>query len=193
VVVAPDPDGGVAAALAGAPVTLISPGPGTPGPLGQILRGIGAAFAEVTDTDGVIVWPAEFQWLDAETVTSLIEAHGQEPGRLLRPTYEGDPGWPALLPRPVAERLGELRADLPLDDLMSAALGAGATEWRIDLGDPGSIHDDSVARADLPPYLGPAGPASGHHEWGAAVGDTAGDADMTNAPAMDPEPIGSDR
>src|SRR4051812_15635518 len=66
VVVAPDPSGGVVAALAGAPVTYASPAPREAGPVGQVLRGVDAALAAVTETDAAIVWPARSQWLDAE-------------------------------------------------------------------------------------------------------------------------------
>src|SRR5690349_868822 len=93
IVVAPSADGAVDAALAGAPATYVSPAPREAGPVGQILRGIDAAFAEVSETDGAIVWPARQQWVDAETITSLIEAHGQHPGFVLRPTFEGAVGW----------------------------------------------------------------------------------------------------
>lgn len=167
-VVAPDPDGAVQAALAGAPVTWVEPAPGTAGPVGQIVRGIEAALDEVTETDGAIVWPARMHWIDAETITSLIEAHGQHPGFVLRPTYDGDAGWPILIPRSELHRLRGIAPDRMPPDIIEDLFAAGAVEWRIDLGDPGTTHDASVARSDLPPYLGPPGPASGHHEWGAA-------------------------
>src|SRR5260221_12313184 len=111
VVVAPDPSGSVQAALAGAPVTYLSPAPREAGPVGQILRGIDGAMSEVTEMDGAIVWPARTQWVDAETITSLIEAHGQHPGFVLRPTYEGEPGWPVLVPRTEVDRLRGLAPD----------------------------------------------------------------------------------
>lgn len=182
IVVVADPSGAVAAALAGAPVSLVSPASVEAGPVGQIRRGIDAALAEVTGTDGAIVWPARCQWVDAETITSLIEAHGQHPGLLLRPTYQGDPGWPVLVPRSELERLRSLGADRIPDDLIEDLLTAGAVEWRVDLGDPGATHDASTLRADLPPFLGPSGPASGHHEWGAAVAAGANDAPVGEDP-----------
>ena len=168
VVSAPDPDGGVAAALAGAPVTQLAPAPAEDGPVGQIVRGIDAAMAEVKDTDGALVWPARLVWVDAETITSLIEAHGMHPGFVLRPTYDGEAGWPVLVPRSEVGRLRAVRPDRMPEDVIQDLLAAGAVELRVDLGDPGTTHDAGTARADLPPFLGPAGPASGHHEWGAA-------------------------
>lgn len=171
IVVAPDPSGAVAAALAGAPVTLVPPAPPEAGPVGQMLRGIETALDQVRDTDAAIVWPERLQWLDAETVTSLIEAHGVHPGFVLRPTYEGDTGWPVLVPRPEIERLRNVGPDRVPDHVIEEILAAGAVDLRLDLGDPGTTHDEATARADLPPFLGPPGPASGHHEWGAAIAD----------------------
>ena len=37
-------------------------------------------------------------WVDAETVTSMIEASGAHRGAILRPRYEASLGWPALVP-----------------------------------------------------------------------------------------------
>ncbi len=56
VVVAPDRDGGVVRALAGAPVTYAEPAPRESGPVGQICRAIDVASAAVSETDGALVW-----------------------------------------------------------------------------------------------------------------------------------------
>src|SRR5206468_8632075 len=98
VVVSFDPDGAVAAALAGTAVTLAEPAPAEEGPAAQMARGADVARAEVVETDGVLLWPARMTWVGPETVTSLIELHGMAPGALLRPSWEGEAGWPALLP-----------------------------------------------------------------------------------------------
>jgi CTP:molybdopterin cytidylyltransferase MocA len=182
IVVAPEAAGRVAAALAESAATWVSPAPVEAGPVGQILRGIDAAFDAVTETDAAIVWPARLQWVDAETITSLIEAHGQHPAFVLRPTYAGEAGWPVLVPRSEVDRLRAVAADRMPPDVIEDLLSAGAFEWRIDLGDPGVTHDASVSRGDLPAYQGPPGPASGHHEWGAAV---AADAAAATDPALD--------
>ena len=50
VVVAPDPDGAVAAALAGSEATYGAPAPAEGGPAGQMVRGAEIALAEVRDT-----------------------------------------------------------------------------------------------------------------------------------------------
>lgn len=49
-----------------------------------------------------LIWPARIQWLRAETVRALVEAHGAEPAPLLRPAFEGEPSWPVLLPLPTS-------------------------------------------------------------------------------------------
>jgi len=57
VVVSFDPDGAVAAALAGAPVTLAEPAPQAGGPVAQIRRGIEVAAAEIRETSGASSGP----------------------------------------------------------------------------------------------------------------------------------------
>jgi len=191
VVVSVDADGAVAAALAGAAVTLAEPAPTDQGPAAQMSRGAQVARSEVVETDGVLLWPAGMTWVGPETVTSLIELHGSAPDRILRPTWEDEAGWPVLLPLAAVERLSTIAADrLPavvIDDLV-----AGGIEVRaVDLGDPGVTHDRTTPRADLPPYLGPPEPAAGHvHEWGSAAADSPDDAPL-EGPALAPyEPAG---
>jgi CTP:molybdopterin cytidylyltransferase MocA len=170
VVVAPDPDGAVATALAGAPVTLAEPAPETDGPVAQMARGIDVAVGITSETDGALIWPAQMVWVGPETITSLIEAHGAASAAVLRPTFEGEAGWPVLVPTAELERLrGQSARHMP-GDIIDGLVAAGAPEERIDLGDPGSTHDATVARSDLPAYVGPPEPAAGHsHEWGDAV------------------------
>jgi len=85
VVVCADQDGTVAAALAGSPAILAEPAPAESGPVGQIVRGITVARERVTETEGALVWPGRMTWVDAETVTSMIEASGAHGGSILRP------------------------------------------------------------------------------------------------------------
>jgi CTP:molybdopterin cytidylyltransferase MocA len=170
VVVAPDPDGAVAAALAGALVTLAEPAPEAGGPVAQVVRGIEVAAGITSETDAALVWPARMVWVGPETITSLIEAHGSAPAAVLRPTFEGEAGWPVLVPTAELARLRAQGPERMPGDLIDGLVAAGAREERIDLGDPGATYDASVARADLPPYVGPPEPAAGHsHEWGDAV------------------------
>ena len=172
IVVSFDPDGTVAAALAGSPVTLAEPAPADVGPAGQMARGIDVAAATVREISGAFIWPAGMTWVGPETVTSLIEAHGPSGEALLIPTFEDEPGWPVLLP---LAGLGALRAANPTSmppAVVDAVATSGIERRQFALGDPGVTHDHSTARADLPPYAGPSEPAGGHvHEWGAQVAD----------------------
>jgi CTP:molybdopterin cytidylyltransferase MocA len=166
VVVSADPDGAVAAALAGSPAVLAAPAPMAGGPVAQISRGIDAARSEVDGTDAALAWPARMGWVDAETVTSLIEAHGADRANVLRPSFDGAAGWPALIPVVHLEVLRGLAADLVPDDLVNA-LAAAVGGRLVDVGDPGTVHDLDTPRAELPPFEGPPEPPGGHrHEWG---------------------------
>jgi CTP:molybdopterin cytidylyltransferase MocA len=186
VVVAADPDGSVARALTGAPVTLAEPAPAEGGPVGQVLRGLDVARSAVTETQAALVWPAAMTWVGAETVTSLIEAHGTDRHAILRPAWEDEAGWPALVPLALAMTLRDLAPDrMPgeaLDDLVSR----GVPVRLLDLGDPGTVLDRATARTDLPPYTGPAGPPAGHvHEWGSVIAEQPDDTPLTG-PALAP-------
>jgi CTP:molybdopterin cytidylyltransferase MocA len=173
-VVSPDLDGAVVAALAGSEAVYGSPAAAEAGPVGQMIRGAELALAEVHDTTGVLLWPARMTWVGPETITSLIEAHGPYPSALLRPAWQGDAGWPVLVP---LEHLDRLRAIAP--DRMPQAvideLVAAVPSRTLDVGDPGVVHDVSVAPGDLPAYEGPPEPLATHtHEWGADVAAEAG-------------------
>ncbi len=166
VVVSADPSGAVQAALTGTEASRFDPAAEAGGPVGQICHGIEAAIGLVGETDGALVWPARMTWPDPETITSMIEAHGTDPGPILRPEFDGEPGWPVLVPIAQLERLRRLSADLALEQLIEALAADRSTVRTLDLGDPGTTRSVAVARADLPPYRGPAEPASGHsHEW----------------------------
>ena len=172
VVVSADPAGSVAAALTGTEASLVEPAPDASGSVGQICRGIDVAIGLVGETDGVLVWPARMAWPDPETITSLIEGHGSHPDAILRPVFDAEPGWPVLLPVVHLEQLRRLSAGGLPDELITDLAASGLLVRLVDLGDPGTIHDGSVARSDLPPYRGPSGPASGHvHEWGEMAAD----------------------
>jgi len=149
VVVAFDPDGAVAAALAGASVTLAEPAPRDHGPAAQMARGADVARAEIVDTDAVLLWPARMTWVGPETVTSLIELHGTSPDALLRPTWDGDPGWPVLLPLAALASLRAVAADRMPPDILDDLIGAGVRDRLVELGDPGVAIDGRTPRADL--------------------------------------------
>jgi CTP:molybdopterin cytidylyltransferase MocA len=186
IVVADDPEGRVAAALSGAPVTLAEPGPTQGGPVAQIVRGIELTMDRVVETDGALVWPARIAWVGPETVTSLIEAHGVNPSAILRPAFEGERGWPALVPVEHLARIRSVAPDRMPDDVLADVIAAGVPELLLELGDPGTTHDVSHARASLPPYVGPAEPAGGHvHEWGSVAASVSDEAPL-EGPALAP-------
>jgi CTP:molybdopterin cytidylyltransferase MocA len=187
VVVAFDPEGAVAASLAGSPVTLAEPVPPPKGsPAAQMARGMEIASAEVRDVDGALIWPARMVWVSPETVTSLIEAHGVDRSTLLRPSYDGEPGWPALVPSSGVELLTSEAPDRMPEMILDDLVAAGLRMRLVELGDPGSTHDAGVARESLPPYLGPTEPAAPHsHEWGSAAADDPDEAPLSG-PALAP-------
>jgi CTP:molybdopterin cytidylyltransferase MocA len=185
VVVSFDPDGAVAAALAGSPVTLAEPAPIEAGPAGQMARGVEVAAATVHETSGALLWPAGMTWVGPETVTSLIEAHGPAGGALLVPTFDNEPGWPVLLPLTALSALHGV-APSRMPPAVVEDLEASLERRQFALGDPGVTHDRAVARADLPPYEGPSEPAGGHvHEWGATIADDTDDGPL-EGPALAP-------
>jgi len=175
IVVSFDPDGAVAAALAGAPVTLAEPAPAAGGPVAQIRRGIEVAADVIHETTAAFVWPARLTWVGAETITSLIEAHGVDGATILRPAYRGELGWPVLVPIDAARGLASMAAEQGPDEVMAALAAAG--DYRpIDLGDPGTVLDRATPLAQLPAYEGPPEPAAPHtHEWGSAAADAPED------------------
>jgi CTP:molybdopterin cytidylyltransferase MocA len=192
VVVSFDPDGAVAAALAGASVTLAEPAPTEHGPAVQMARGADVARAEVVETDGVLLWPARLTWVGPETVTSLIELHGTDARHLLRPTWQDVAGWPALLPIDAVEALRAVPADQMPDGAVEAVIRNGVPERTVDLGDPGVAIDRGTPRRELPPYEGPAEPAGHVHEWGAQAADAPDDSPL-EGPALAPyAPAGAD-
>lgn len=189
VVVAGDPSAALASALAGAPVTLAEPAPGGGG-IAAILRGAAVAIDDVSGTTGILIWPAEHVWVGAETVTSLIEAHGVAPEVMVIPTWEGGPGWPVLVPASALVALEPLPPSAEAIDALPAIGAAGFGAWPVSLGDPGSVLGAGTPRGDLPPYEGPGAPVSGQvHEWGddvAADPETAPVAGPARAPWVPP-------
>jgi molybdenum cofactor cytidylyltransferase len=186
VVVAPDAGGAVAAALAGAAVTLAEPAPDAQGPAAQIARGMTVALGAVRDIDAALIWPARMVWVGPETVTSLIEAHGVDIAPILQPAFEGEPGWPVLVPMGALEAIHALAPDL-MPDAIIDALAERVPLRLMELGDPGATHDASTARADLPAYEGPSQPPAAHsHEWGAALADDPEDSPLEGPALADP-------
>ncbi len=173
IVVAPDEAGAVAKALIGSEAVYGAPAPAESGPAGQMVRGAELALAEVRETSAVLLWPARMTWVGPETVTSLIETHGVASGEVLRPAWNGAPGWPVLVPIAALGALRAVAADRMPPDVIEG-LAATVPSRIVEVGDPGVVHDAETAFADLPPYDGPPDPPAGHtHEWGDGVEDGA--------------------
>ena len=177
VVLAPDPDGAVAAALA-APRRSTAPLPRPrPARVGQMVRGAELAMAEVSDTTAVLLWPARMTWVGPETITSLIEAHGTDTATtMLRPAWHGEPGWPVLVPTSHLDALCA-RSRRTGCRPTSSTTSSPRVPSRIDRDRrPGRRSTTPTPRRrDLPPYEGPPDPPAGHtHEWGADVAAEAG-------------------
>ena len=186
VVVAADPDGTVAAALGGSEATLVSPAPVESGPVGQIVRGMGAAATLVAGTDAVLVWPARLPWVDPETVTMLLQAHGLDPEAMLRPRWDGTDGWPVLVPMRQLDALASLATGRLPDDLITDLAATGVTLRTLDLGDPGAVIDRETSIDHLPRYEGPSEPVGTPPDWGAAAADATDDAPAAGVRRMDP-------
>jgi CTP:molybdopterin cytidylyltransferase MocA len=186
VVVSFDRDSQVATSLAGSTAILAEPAPIEQGPVGQFVRGLAVARESVAETDACLFWPGRMTWVDAETVTTLIEAHGAHGETILRPRYSGIVGWPALLPMAALDLLANLAPDLMPNDILHALVTRGMPQEIIDTGDPGVAHDIATPLAELPDYQGPPEPVSGPApEWGAAAADTPDDAPL-EGPALAP-------
>jgi hypothetical protein len=186
VVVCADPDGTVAASLAGSPAVLAEPAPAEAGPVGQIVRGMTVARDRVTETEAAIVWPGRMTWVDAETVTSMIEASGAHRDAILQPRFDGDLGWPALVPMEAFDTFAALGATRMPDELLADLEAMGVALVPIDTGDPGTAHDISTPMDQLPAYQGPPEPVVGPApEWGSAAAEMPDDAPL-EGPALAP-------
>jgi CTP:molybdopterin cytidylyltransferase MocA len=178
VVVAPDPEGTVAATLVGTEAVYAFPAPPEAGPVGQMLRGAEQARQEISDISGVLLWPGRMTWVGPESITSLIEAHGVDPASMLRPGWHGEAGWPVLLPMAALDHLRAVAPDRMPADVVDEIAGYVPTRV-VEVGDPGVAIDAETPLGDLPPYEGPPDPPGGHtHEWGEGVAERGVDDDV---------------
>ncbi|MGZ6265399.1 MAG: NTP transferase domain-containing protein [Candidatus Limnocylindrales bacterium] len=160
VLVVPAESPPLAAALADLPVTVASAAAeGAPG-VAWFVFGLHSAVAAVTETSAGLMWPLRYAWVDPETVTSLIEAHGAAADNILRPAYRSQPGFPILVPAAFETRLGALRGRHG-EEAVASLIADGVPQRSIELGDPGITHDIATPRAGLPGYQGPPEPAAG--------------------------------
>jgi hypothetical protein len=166
IVVASDTDDQLAAALSGSPAALVDPGEERG--IGAWRAGIDAALVAVREASALLLWPGRMTWVDPETVTSLIEAHGRDGGAVIRPRRAGEVGWPALVPSAMIAASPDGGAAV----LEAALAGTGATA--VELGDPGTVLGAEVSLESLPAYSGPPEPVGGPPpEWGAAAAEAA--------------------
>lgn len=132
-----------------------------------LVRAVGA-------TTAVLFWPADHPWVDPESVTLLLQAHGGDPGAVLR-AADGDPGYPLLLPVPVARSAAEPARASAMAGLLARLAVSGAGLVLVPTGDAGTTHDRRHPADALPPYRGPDRPLAPPPEWGAAAADAPDD------------------
>ena len=146
---------------------------------GQIVNGIEAASRMVAETDAALVWPARLAWVDAETVTTLIAAHGRRSGTAsLRPAWQGDAGLAgAGAGRVTSTAFRGLAADPHAQRAARGPRGGGRAVPPIESATRASPTTCRRRAPDLPPYDGPPQPADehGHEMWGAAEADQPDD------------------
>jgi CTP:molybdopterin cytidylyltransferase MocA len=158
----------LAEAIEGLPATLTQPEGVAPGAR-WFAAGIAAAHSQVVETSAALIWPARYAWIDPETVTSLIEAHGPAADGIVRASFRGQSGFPILVPVALGPRF-DAEHDLHAFQLVEALAAEGADLRQLELGDPGIVTDVATPRAQLAPYQGPPEPASGPPaDWNAEL------------------------
>jgi CTP:molybdopterin cytidylyltransferase MocA len=167
VVVAAQATGPLADAVADLPVTLDRPAASAPG-IAWFVSGQRAAVAAVSEATAGLLWPFRHVWVDPETVTSLVEAHGVTPEAIIRPSYGGRAGFPILLPVALIERLAA-QAPRHGEEAVAALIAEGAAHRTLELGDPGIVFDIGTPRSELPVYQGPPQPEGPSPEWNAEL------------------------
>ena len=173
VVVVSDGDSALAAAVAELPAVVANARAGVAPGAAWFVFGLGTAVEAVTETTAALLWPFRYGWVDPETVTSLVEAHGATPDEILRPAFQGQPGFPILVPTALESRL-DTSPGVHGKEAVESLMAAGVPFRIIELGDPGITHDISTRRSDLPGYQGPPEPAGGPPaEWNAELAASA--------------------
>lgn len=154
VVVCPSIDEAFQGLLAELQVVLVHPDPAEPHGIAWFAGGQRAAARAVTEATASLLWPFRYSWVDPETVTSLIEAHGPSPDSIIRPAYAAQPGFPILVPNSLADRLAAL-SGVHGEEAIDTLTAAGVPTLTMELGDPGIVHDAATPRSSLPNYQGP--------------------------------------
>jgi CTP:molybdopterin cytidylyltransferase MocA len=173
VLVAPHEDGRLADAVTDSPVTLARPAAGLQPGIAWFVAGGREALSAVTETTAGLLWPFRYAWVDPETVTSLVEAHGATPEAIIRPAYAGGAGFPILVPVSFLDRLAA-KTGLHGEEAVTTLIAEGVPVRLLELGDPGIVFDLTTSRSDLPGYQGPPEPACGPPpEWNSTLGAQA--------------------
>ena len=159
VVVTAATDGLLLDALAGLPVVIARTEPDEPHGVAWFIHGQRAARSAVGEATAGLLWPVRYSWVDPETVTSLVESHGADTERIVRPAFLGTTGFPILIPASADERLAS-SPNIPAGEAIEALVAAGFPCHVLELGDPGIVSDVSTPRASLPEYQGPPRPAA---------------------------------
>jgi CTP:molybdopterin cytidylyltransferase MocA len=146
-------------AVADLAVTFAAPSDDEPKGIAWFVRGMRTARETVVETTAALLWPVPRVWVDPETVTSLIEAHGTEPEAILRPAYKAQGGFPILVPLALMDQLGA-QSGKHGEEAIAEIVARGAPQKLLELGDPGIVHDIATPRSELPPYQGPDRPAN---------------------------------
>lgn len=158
VLVCRDADARLATAVADLPVNVAPPSGVDPG-IAWFVDGLRAALAAVTETTAGLLWPFRHSWVDPETITSLIEAHGADPDTIVRPAYGGQTGFPILLPIGLMGRMAAQSGKHGVE-AVAALIAEGVPVRVLELGDPGITFDIATPRSELPGYQGPPQPAT---------------------------------
>ena len=121
-------------------------------------------------------------WVDAETVTTLIHAYGEDRASVTRPDLAtASPGWPILLPVRHLDAFAALGADRMPPDLFADLEASGVPFRRHrDRATPAS-RTTARRRAPTcrPTPARPSRPTAHAHEWGSAAADEPDDAPVT--------------
>jgi hypothetical protein len=115
----------------------------------------------------------------------LIQAHGLGGAQLLRPAWQGEPGWPVVLPIARVADLAWVPPTAMPDEALDILVERGVPQRLIDLGDPGVVHDLDTPLEELPPYEGPPGPLDEAPDWGSAAAEHDDQAPL-EGPALAP-------
>jgi CTP:molybdopterin cytidylyltransferase MocA len=161
VVVSPHaPTPGLASTVEDLDVTLVTPDPNEPHGIAWFVHGLRVAMAAVAETRAALLWPVKMAWVDPETVTSLMEAHGAASQAIVRPSFDGAPGFPILVPAEYLPALDALSGKHG-EEAVAALVAEGVAQRILEVGDPGTTHDSATPRESLPGFEGPPEPAGG--------------------------------